>query len=70
VKAPPARRLGHSSPTITLDHYAHVMPEAGGKGATPSTRCPIGPLAVAQSQSRRLKMTYKLTHTTTIRATA
>lgn len=27
-----ARRLGHSSPTITLDHYAHFMPEAGGKG--------------------------------------
>ncbi|MFE3626102.1 tyrosine-type recombinase/integrase [Streptomyces goshikiensis] len=27
-----ARWLGHSSPTITLDHYAHFMPEAGGKG--------------------------------------
>ncbi|MCB5906551.1 integrase [Streptomyces pinistramenti] len=27
-----ARRLGHSSPTIALDHYAHFMPEAGGKG--------------------------------------
>ncbi|MEV0446164.1 tyrosine-type recombinase/integrase [Streptomyces spectabilis] len=27
-----ARWLGHSSPTITLDHYAHLMPEAGGKG--------------------------------------
>ena len=27
-----ARRLGHSSPTITLDYYAHFMPEAGGKG--------------------------------------
>ncbi|MET9961974.1 integrase [Streptomyces sp. NPDC006326] len=26
-----ARWLGHSSPTITLDHYA-FMPEAGGKG--------------------------------------
>ncbi|AYN38721.1 site-specific integrase [Streptomyces dangxiongensis] len=26
-----ARWLGHSSPTITLDHYAHFMPEAGGK---------------------------------------
>lgn len=25
------RWLGHSSPTITLDHYAHFMPEAGGK---------------------------------------
>ncbi|PAZ14378.1 integrase [Streptomyces sp. SA15] len=24
--------LGHSSPTITLDHYAHFMPEAGKKG--------------------------------------
>ncbi|MFD5426618.1 hypothetical protein [Streptomyces sp. NPDC127084] len=24
--------LGHSNPTITLDHYAHFMPEAGGKG--------------------------------------
>ncbi|OON81908.1 site-specific integrase [Streptomyces tsukubensis] len=29
-----ARWLGHSSPTITLDHYAHFMPEAGGKGRT------------------------------------
>ncbi|MER7348374.1 tyrosine-type recombinase/integrase [Streptomyces aurantiacus] len=27
-----ARWLGHSSPTITLDHYAHFTPEAGGKG--------------------------------------
>lgn len=27
-----ARWLGHSSPTITLDCYAHFMPEAGGKG--------------------------------------
>ncbi|MCX5294963.1 site-specific integrase [Streptomyces sp. NBC_00193] len=27
-----ARWLGHSSPTITLDHYAHFMPEAGGRG--------------------------------------
>ncbi|MFB7052030.1 integrase [Streptomyces vinaceus] len=27
-----ARWLGHSSPTITLDHYAYFMPEAGGKG--------------------------------------
>ncbi|MEU1328404.1 tyrosine-type recombinase/integrase [Streptomyces sp. NPDC005865] len=27
-----ARWLGHSSPTTTLDHYAHFMPEAGGKG--------------------------------------
>ncbi|MFE9933454.1 tyrosine-type recombinase/integrase [Streptomyces sp. NPDC005533] len=29
-----ARWLGHSSPTITLDHYAHFMPEAGGRGRT------------------------------------
>ncbi|MFD3330993.1 hypothetical protein ACFWW8_38410, partial [Streptomyces sp. NPDC058701] len=27
-----ARWLGHSSPTIIFDHYAHFMPEAGGKG--------------------------------------
>lgn len=27
-----ARWLGHSSPTITLDHYAHFMPEAGNRG--------------------------------------
>jgi hypothetical protein len=27
-----AKWLGHSSPTITLDHYAHFMPEAGQKG--------------------------------------
>ncbi|MFJ7068633.1 integrase [Streptomyces sp. NPDC101115] len=27
-----ARWLGRSSPTITLDHYAHFMPEAGGQG--------------------------------------
>ncbi|UUU25903.1 tyrosine-type recombinase/integrase [Streptomyces sp. DSM 40750] len=27
-----ARWLGHSSPTITLDYYAHFMPEAGSKG--------------------------------------
>jgi integrase len=27
-----ARRLGHSSPTVTLDYKAHFMPEAGGKG--------------------------------------
>lgn len=27
-----ARGLGHSSPTITLGHYAHFMPEAGNKG--------------------------------------
>lgn len=24
--------LGHSPPTITLDHYAHFMPAAGKKG--------------------------------------
>ncbi|MFF3408600.1 hypothetical protein ACFYW8_20790 [Streptomyces sp. NPDC002742] len=29
-----ARRLGHSSPAITLGYYAHFMPEAGGKGRT------------------------------------
>jgi hypothetical protein len=29
-----ARWLGHSSPTITLDHYAHFMPDAGTKGRT------------------------------------
>ncbi|MDX3526815.1 hypothetical protein P1P75_10280 [Streptomyces sp. ID05-39B] len=28
-----AEWLGHSSPTITLDHYAHFMPEAGEEGA-------------------------------------
>ncbi|MFD3658485.1 hypothetical protein [Streptomyces sp. NPDC058620] len=27
-----ARWLGHASPTITLDHYAHFMPEAGRMG--------------------------------------
>ncbi|WP_258534830.1 tyrosine-type recombinase/integrase [Streptomyces sp. PT12] len=27
-----ARWLGHSSPAITLDHYAHFMSEAGDKG--------------------------------------
>ncbi|WP_234320447.1 tyrosine-type recombinase/integrase [Streptomyces sp. SBT349] len=27
-----ARWLGHSSPTITLDHYAHFMSEAGNRG--------------------------------------
>ena len=27
-----ARWLGRSSPTITLDHYAHFMPEAGNRG--------------------------------------
>lgn len=27
-----AKWLGHSSPTITLDHYAHFMPEVGKKG--------------------------------------
>ena len=27
-----ARWLGHSGPTISLDYYAHFMPEAGGKG--------------------------------------
>ncbi|MEE1762691.1 tyrosine-type recombinase/integrase [Streptomyces sp. SP18BB07] len=27
-----AKWLGHSSPTITLDHYTHFMPEAGKKG--------------------------------------
>ncbi|MFI1886063.1 tyrosine-type recombinase/integrase [Streptomyces jumonjinensis] len=27
-----ARWLGHSSPTITLDHYAHFIPDAGTKG--------------------------------------
>lgn len=27
-----ARWLGHSSPAITLDHYAHFMPEAGSRG--------------------------------------
>lgn len=26
-----ARRLGHSSPTITLGYYGHFMPEAGGR---------------------------------------
>ncbi|WP_369266481.1 tyrosine-type recombinase/integrase [Streptomyces harbinensis] len=27
-----ARWLGHSSPAITLEHYAHFMPEAGNRG--------------------------------------
>ncbi len=27
-----ARWLGHSSSVITLSHYAHFMPEAGGRG--------------------------------------
>ncbi|MEE1830761.1 tyrosine-type recombinase/integrase [Streptomyces sp. SP17KL33] len=27
-----AKWLGHSSQTITLDHYVHFMPEAGKKG--------------------------------------
>ncbi|GHA87976.1 MULTISPECIES: hypothetical protein [Streptomyces] len=27
-----ARWLGHASPTITLHHYAHFMPEAGRRG--------------------------------------
>lgn len=27
-----AEWLGHSSPTITLDHCAHFVPEAGRKG--------------------------------------
>ncbi|WP_435811289.1 hypothetical protein [Streptomyces termitum] len=27
-----ARRLGHSSPAITLGYYAHFMPEVGSKG--------------------------------------
>ncbi|MFD4113193.1 tyrosine-type recombinase/integrase [Streptomyces niveus] len=27
-----AKWLGHSTPSITLDHYAHFMPEAGRKG--------------------------------------
>lgn len=27
-----AKWFGHSSPTITLDHYAHFVPEAGKKG--------------------------------------
>lgn len=27
-----ARRLGHSSPAVTLGYYAHLMPEAGSKG--------------------------------------
>ncbi|MET7735400.1 site-specific integrase [Streptomyces sp. NPDC005402] len=29
-----ARWLGHSSPAVTLGHYAHFMPEAGSKGRT------------------------------------
>ncbi|MFI2352104.1 glycosyltransferase family 39 protein [Streptomyces sp. NPDC019443] len=29
-----ARRLGHSSPAVTLGYYAHFMPEAGSKGRT------------------------------------
>ncbi|MGX1478521.1 UNVERIFIED_CONTAM: integrase [Streptomyces canus] len=28
-----ARRLGHSSPAITLGYYAHFRPEAASKGA-------------------------------------
>ncbi|MFJ1551770.1 hypothetical protein [Streptomyces sp. NPDC088246] len=27
-----ARWMGHRSPTVTLDYYAHFMPEAGNKG--------------------------------------
>ncbi|WP_405674077.1 hypothetical protein OG848_36730 [Streptomyces canus] len=38
-----ARWLGHSSPTITLDYYAHFMPEAGRQGAR-GHRCPAQPL--------------------------
>ncbi|MGW3957952.1 integrase [Streptomyces sp. NPDC004752] len=29
-----ARWLGRSSPSITLDYYAHFMPEAGRRGRT------------------------------------
>jgi integrase len=35
-----ARRLGHSSPAITLGYYAHFMPEAGSKGRTAIDRLP------------------------------
>lgn len=41
-----ARWLGHSRPTITLDDYAHFMPEAGGKG-----RGAIGALLARTSQA-------------------
>ncbi|GAA0448990.1 hypothetical protein [Streptomyces olivaceiscleroticus] len=27
-----SRRLGHSTPKVTLDHYAHFMPGAGQRG--------------------------------------
>jgi integrase len=27
-----AKWLGHSSPTVTMDHYAHFLPQAGAKG--------------------------------------
>ncbi|MFJ8539644.1 hypothetical protein [Streptomyces sp. NPDC093591] len=41
-----ARWLGHSSPTITLDYYAHFMPEAGGKGCGAIDALPGQPAAV------------------------
>ncbi|MFF0220496.1 tyrosine-type recombinase/integrase [Streptomyces vinaceus] len=62
-----ARWLGHSSPTITLDHYAHFMPEAGGKGraaiARPSThcsaRCPSAYLTTLSRPTRALPVSPK-----------
>ncbi|GGT21987.1 hypothetical protein GCM10010254_48230 [Streptomyces chromofuscus] len=42
-----ARWLGHSSPTITLDYYAHFMPEAGGEGAKGKRR-PAGPTCLGR----------------------
>ncbi|APU39273.1 integrase [Streptomyces sp. TN58] len=42
-----ARRLGHSSPTITLGYDARFMPEAGGKG-----RGTIGGLLVERGSRR------------------
>ncbi len=83
-----ARWLGHSSPTITLSHYAHFrvqlslhpLPHAGEWRSTRgrvartllrrSTRSALVLTPITQSQSRRLKMTYKPVHTTAIRTMA
>lgn len=37
--------LGHETPTITLEHYAHFMPKSGAKGAAAVNRLLTPPIA-------------------------
>lgn len=53
-----SHRLGHETPTIALEHYAHLMPKSGAKGAAAVNR--LLTLAIAAGNRLTDPLTLKL----------